>query len=241
MVTKKRESSVSPHDAAFSGAAILFGMRRLLPVSLFIIPFGVAFGVAAIEQGLGPVQTTMMSFFVFTATAQFAALDFLSEPVAFVSLLLVVLVLNGRHVIMGAALSRWINRLPLGKRLTSLALLSDANFADAQPVLQKGETDSGVLLGGGLMLWLTWVGSTALGAFSGDLLGDTDAYGFGAIMVCFFAATTVKMLQGSSGLILPTIAAMAVSASTISFLPMGWNIIIAALIGGSLAAIRHAK
>lgn len=84
-------SSASPDDVALSGTAVLRGMRRLMPVSLFVIPFGVAFGIAAVEQGLSPVQATAMSFVVFTATAHFAALDFLNEPIAFVSLFFVVL------------------------------------------------------------------------------------------------------------------------------------------------------
>lgn len=239
MVINKKNSFGPPDDVMLSGTAILRGMRRLLPVSLFVIPFGVAFGIAAIEQGLGPVQATAMSLLVFTATAQFAALDFLFEPVAFVSLFFVVLALSGRHVIMGAALSHWINSLPFAKRIATLALLSDANFADAQSTFQKGETDLGVLLGGGLMLWLTWVGSTALGAFGGDLLGDTNAYGFGAVMLCFFAATAVEMLRGSSGLVLPTVTAMTVSAITLPFLPTGWNIILAAVVGGMLAVMFH--
>ncbi len=241
MVRNSKNTSSPPDIATLSGAAILRGMHRLLPISLFVIPLGVAFGVTAIEQGLGPVQATAMSLFVFTAAAQFAALDLLNEPVAFVSLFFVILALSGRHVIMGAALSRWINTLPFVKRIVTLALLSDANFADSQPLLHKGETDLGVLLGGGLMLWLTWVGSTALGAFGGDLLGDTNAYGFGAVMLCFFAATCVGMLRRSTGLVLPTITAMFVSAITLPLLPAGWNIIIAAIFGGAMAVMFHAE
>ncbi len=241
MVIGDNRSSTSPDDVALTGAAVLRGMRRLLPVSLFVVPFGVAFGVSAIDHGVGPVQATLMSLLVFTATAQFAALEFLNEPVAFGSLFLVVLALSGRHVVMGAALSRWVNRLPVAKRLATLTLLSDANFADTQPLLQKGESDLGVLLGGGAIMWIAWTASTALGAFGGDLLGDTDAYGFGAVMMCFFAATVVGKLRFSSGLVLPTAAAMAVSAITLPLMPTGWNIILAAVIGGSLAAVFHAE
>ena len=241
MVTNGNKPTASPRDAALSGTAILRGMRRLLPVSVFVVPFGVAFGVSAIDHGLGPLQATVMSLLVFTATAQFAALDFLNEPVAFGSLFLVVLALSARHVIMGAALSGWINRLPLVKRLATLTLLSDANFADTQPLLQKGERDLGVLLGGGLIMWFAWTASTALGAFGGNLLGDTDAYGFGAVMVCFFAATAVGMLRASSGLVLPTAIASGLSALTLPLLPTGWNIILAALAGGVLAAVFHAE
>lgn len=224
-----------------SWAGVLRGMARLLPICLFVVPFGIAFGIAATEGGIGPVQATAMSAFVFTATAQFAALDFLQEPVAYFSLGLVALALSGRHLIMGAALAQWINRLPAGKRFVVLMFLSDANFADTQMLLQRGETDLGPLLGGGLMLWITWVGSTAAGAFGGNLLGNTEAFGFGVVMLCFFAATAFGMVRSTLSLLLPVIVAVVASAITLPYLPNGWNIILAALLGGGVAALRHAE
>nr|WP_319384143.1 AzlC family ABC transporter permease [uncultured Roseibium sp.] len=224
-----------------SMSGVLRGMTRLLPICLFVIPFGIAFGIAATDSGISPIKATLMSSFVFTATAQFAALDFLQDPVAFFSLGLVALALSGRHLIMGAALARWVNRLPAGKRFLTLMFLSDANFADMQTLLQRGETDLGPLLGGGLMLWITWGGSTAAGAFGGNLLGDTDAYGFGVVMLCFFAATAFGMVRSTPSLLLPVIVAIGASVTTLPYLPNGWNIILAALLGGSVAAMRHAE
>jgi len=230
-----------PQSVSFSAGGILRGMRRLVPVSLFVIPFGVAFGIAGTEQGLSPLQATAMSAFVFTATGQFAALDFLGEPIAFVSLGFVTLALSGRHVIMGVALSRWVNRLPIGKRIATLAFLSDANFADSLPLFQRGNSDVGTLLGGGVMLWLTWIFGTALGAFGGDLIGDTDALGFGAVMLSFFAATVAGMLRVSPSLIVPVLVAMIVSVVALPLLPTGWNIILAAIVGGTSAVIFVAQ
>lgn len=225
----------------FTRAGVLKGMKRLLPVSLFVVPFGIAYGVAATEQGLGPFQATAMSGLVFTATAQFAALDFLEEPIAFFSLGLVVLALSGRHIIMSAALSKWINQLSVKRRLVILAFLSDANFADFQTSLQRGEYDLGIFLGGGLMLWLAWVGSTAAGAFGGDLIGNTDHLGFDVVMICFFAATVFGAVRSSTKMFLPVVAAMAVSAMTYPILPTGWNIIFAAMVGGAVAVVRNAE
>jgi predicted branched-subunit amino acid permease len=219
----------------------LLGMRRLIPVSLFVIPFGIAFGIAAVEAGLAPVQATLASALVFTATAQFASLEFLSEPVAFVSLALVVLALSSRHVVMSAALSPWINRLPRFRRFLVLATLSDANFADALPDLQSGQDDLGRLFGGGVMLWVTWVASTAAGAWGGNVLGNTDAYGFSVVMVCFFAATVAGQVQLKTRLLGPVIAAVGIAVLTLPVLPTGWNIIVAAVAGGAVSVWRHAE
>lgn len=239
MVRNSNSLDLQQKSVSLTAPGIFLGARRLAPICLFVAPFGIAFGIAATENGLGPIQATVMSALVFTATAQFAALDFMNDPIALFSLGLVVLALSGRHIVMGAALSRWINRLSLGQRLITLSVLSDANFADAQRSLQHGGADLGPLFGGGLALWSTWVASTALGAFGGNILGDTEAYGFGAVMLCFFAATVTGMVRASKGLILPVVVSMAVSALTLPYLPTGWNIILAALVGGTIAAIRN--
>ncbi|MEL6236089.1 MAG: AzlC family ABC transporter permease [Pseudomonadota bacterium] len=216
------------------------GLRQLLPISLFVVPFGLAFGIAATEQGLGALQATVMSVLVFTAVAQFAALEFLTEPVAYVSLGLVVLALSARNIILGATLARWINPLPPGKRLLTLAFLTDANFSVAHSDLQRGETDLGPFLGGGIALWTAWVAGTALGAY-GDLIGNAEAFGVSAAMPCFFAATVVGTLRSTSGLMVPVACAIAVSALTYPVLPTGWNIILAALVGGALSLLTNDK
>ncbi len=216
-------------------------MKQLIPICIFVFSYGIAFGVAATEHGLEPYQAILMSAFVFTATAQFAALDFLTEPVAFLSLAFVTLALGGRHIIMSAALSRWINQLPKGKRFTTLFFLSDPNFAVSQSMLQTGEREIGPLLGGGVLLWLTWVTSTALGSLGSGIVGNTEVYGFSVIMPCFFAATATNIVRGSAHLMLPVSVAMAIAVASYSFLPLGWNIILAAVVGGCISALSYGE
>ena len=218
---------------------VRLGAKRLLPLALFVVPFGIAFGVAAVEQGMSAPQAVAMSALVFSGTAQFAALDFWQDPIAFLSLALVALALNGRHIIMGAALSPWLNRLAIGKRLAIVGLLSDVNFADSHGVLKSGENDLGPLLGGGIALWITWVAGTAIGALGGSFLGDPETYGIDVVMVCFFAAAAAGHLRTASNAA-PIIIAALVAASTAGWLPLGWNIILGALAGALTSLLRNA-
>ena len=73
------------------------------------------------------------------------------------------------------------------------------------------------------------------------MLGDTDALGVGAIMVCFFASTVFGMARKGPRLIPSIGAAMAVSVIAGSVLPDGWGIILAAIIGGFTAVIFDAS
>lgn len=220
---------------------VLRGARRLFPVSLFVLPFGLAFGVAAVQTGMTPVQATAMSAMAFSGAAQFATLDFVGTAGAVSSLALVVLALNLRHVIMGAALSPWVNRMPLGRRVMALAFLSDANFADTQPALREGERDLGRLVGGGLMFWLAWVAGTMIGASGGAAIGDPATFGVDVVMSCFFAAVVIGMLAGKEdrwSALIPAGIAVAVSFTTLGVLPVGWNVIAGALAGGTVAACQ---
>lgn len=233
---------IPPEDRgiALTGRGILRGALRLAPISVFVIPFGVGFGVAAIENGLSALQAMVMSALVFSGAAQFASLDFWPDPVDLVSLALVMFAVNARHIMTGAALSPWLNQLPLRARWSALAFLSDPNFADSRPAFQSGEKDAGILLGGGLILWLNWVFGTALGAIAGARIGDLHAYGFDVVMVCFFAASITGRLNQRSAII-PAVLASGIAVATLNWLPAGWNIIVAALAGGIWGVVVNDK
>ena len=214
------------------------GVRRTFPIAVFVVPFGIAFGAAAVEAGLPGFQAIAMSALAFSGAAQFAALDFWPEPIALGSLALVALALNARHVIMGAALSPWLNRLPLRQRLLSLSFLSDVNFADSQPAFQAGERDVGILLGGGLILWANWVSGTALGATAGSLIGNPARFGIDVVMACFFAAVVAGQCRNRV-MILPALVSAAIAVMSLPWMPAGWNVILAALVGGLVAMVVH--
>lgn len=51
------------------------GFKQLTPISLFVVVFGAAFGLAAIQVGLSNSATLSMSAFVFAGASQFATLE----------------------------------------------------------------------------------------------------------------------------------------------------------------------
>lgn len=236
----QNESSSESTQITLSWMGIWRGIRRLGPIAIFVIPFGVGFGVAAVEQGMSVIQAVTMSALVFSGAAQFASLDFWPNPIGFVSIALVMFAVNARHIVTGAALSPWLNQLPLRTRWAALAFLSDPNFADSHSAFQSGEKDASILLGGGLVIWVTWVCGTALGAFAGASIGNLETYGFDVVMVCFFAANITGRLKNLSGII-PAIIGAAIAVLTLGWFPAGWNIIFAAIAGGLWGVITYAK
>jgi len=219
------------------------GIRKLSGLALFVIPFGMAFGVAAIERGLSITQAATMSALVFSGAAQFASLDLWSSASA-LSLMLVALAVSARHILLGASLSPWINKLGRRRRLPALAMLSDPNFADSFNAFQKGERDIGRLVGGGLVLWAAWVAGTLLGAVAGEQFADLERFGIDVLMPCYFAALVIAHWRNEwAGLmtVLPALAAGSVAISGTFLLPAGWAVVAAALAGGAVAGLMHGR
>lgn len=214
------------------------GFCDLLPVAVFSLPFGLAFGAAAVEAGLPPEKVVALSVLVFSGAAQFATLDFVGPDVAWASLSLIVLAVSARHIVMGAALSGWLNALPRGQRFATVAWLSDPNFARSHPRLRDGASEVGLLLGGGLALWVNWVAGTVVGALAGDIIGDVSRFGFDVVMVAFFAAMVAGAVRGPA-LALSVLASVLCVVVTHDNLPAGWAVLLAALVGAALSLVRR--
>ena len=222
----------------FTANGVWRGCVEIAPIAAFVIPFGIAFGVAASAKGLPPEISIFMSVAIYAGASQFAALDLWHAPLPLVTLALTVLAVNARHILLGAALAPWLLQIPIVRRLSALLLLSDANFAQAMSARDRGETDAGILFGSDLLMWITWIVGTSIGVLAGSLLGDLSRFGFDAVMVTYFAAVVIGQWKGPADLI-PWIAAAAVALIGAKLLPAGWHIIAGALAGGIVGAWRH--
>jgi 4-azaleucine resistance transporter AzlC len=213
-------------------------MVDIAPLAAFVVPFGIAFGVAASAKGMPPDISIFMSVAIFAGASQFAALDLWHAPLPLATLALTVLAVNARLILLGAALAPWLLKVPVMRRLAALLVLNDSNFAYAMAAHARGETDAGILLGSGLLMWAMWAASTAAGAVAGSLLGDLSRFGLDAVMVAYFAAIVVGQWKGRPDLA-PFAAAAAVAVAATYVLPTGWHIVAGALAGGLVGVWRH--
>ncbi len=221
-----------------STKGILRGAWEMAALATFVIPFGIAFGVAAIEAGLSGGQAIFMSATVFAAAAQFAALDIWGASIPLIPLILVAFAVNARHLLMSAALFSWLRDLPWSKRVSSMLVLSDANFASGLSAYNSGERDLGVFIGGGIALWLAWVAGTAGGIAFGDQIGDPRTYALDVVMIAFFAALLAGTWKGGLTF-MPWLAAALVALAADWWGPANWHVIAGAIAGGVVGGLRN--
>ncbi len=216
------------------------GFRALLPLSVFVTLFGAAFGLAAVQGGLGSGLILSMSALVFAGASQFAALELWGERVPLFTLMITVFAINARHLLMGATLFPWLRELPPAKRYGVMLVASDANWALAMQAFNRREPGLGLLLGGGLALWAFWLLGTWLGMIFAGAIADPRALGLDMVMGCFLLAMVVS---GEKNLRLLAIWGVAAIVSLLAYfyLPENTHVVLGALAGGVAGVLLPEK
>jgi len=216
------------------------GFKQLVPISVFVILFGAAFGLAATQSGLDEGLTAAMSTLVFAGASQFAALELWGPQVPIVTLLITVFAVNARHLLMGATLYPWLRHLSPARRYGVMLVVSDANWALSLQAFNRGQAGIGLLLGGGLALWSFWVFGTLLGIYFGGAIHDPKSLGLDMVMGCFLLA---MVAGGEKNLRTLTIWIVAAGASLLAYwyLPANSHVVVGALAGGAVGTLRLEK
>ncbi|WP_432470538.1 AzlC family ABC transporter permease [Amphritea sp. HPY] len=212
------------------------GFKQLVPISFFVIIFGLAFGLAATQVGLANFSIIAMSTLVFAGASQFAALELWGAEVAVIPLAVTVFAINARHLLMGATLYPWLRHLPPAKRYGVMLVATDANWAMSMQAFTRGEPAMGLLFGGGLALWSFWILGTWLGIYFGSAIQDPVSLGLDMVMGCFLLAMVVGGQKDLRIFIIWIVAAVS-SLMAYWYLPANSHVVVGALAGGVLGAV----
>jgi 4-azaleucine resistance transporter AzlC len=201
-----------------------------------MVMFGVAFGALAAQRGLSLLEATLMSALVYAGASQFVALEMWAETAMLAGIVVLGLVtatVNMRFILMTAALRPWFGSLPISQSYPALFTVTDPGWLIAMTYHAKGGRDAGVLVGGGLVFWLLWVGSTIPGYLLGSLVQNQKAFGLDVIMPAFFVVMLVPLWSGLRRAI-PWAVAGAVALLIAALIP-GWWFILAGSVAGAIA------
>lgn len=204
---------------------------RLLPISLFVVAFGAAFGLAAVQKGIVPLEATLMSVLVFAGASQFAALELWGDQVALLPLMAITFAINSRHLLMGASLYPMLRQMPVAPRYGILLVLTDANWAVAAQDYQNGRRNLEVILGGGVVLWVAWLIGTLLGVYFGGLLQDPKSLGLDMVLGCFLFSMALGGRKNPRVLVAWVVAGAAAMVAY-WWLPPHTHVVVGALAGG---------
>jgi 4-azaleucine resistance transporter AzlC len=222
----------------FTLAGALAGARTCVPIAISGSAIGLVFGTLAGQAGLGSGEAALMSVLVFSGAAQFVVLGLWASPLPVATIALTTLVIGLRHVLMGAALGPVFSKLPRLKAYGSVFFMADENWALTMSEFSKGRRDGAFLLGGGLLMFLAWSGSTFVGGTFGGAVEDPARWGLDFAFTAVFLALIAGMWKGRSDLLPWTVAAV-VAVAAHHWLPGQWYILLGGLTGSLAGVVRR--
>jgi 4-azaleucine resistance transporter AzlC len=211
------------------------GVRAAAPLAIAVGGFGISFGVLARAADMGVLSPIVMSLATFAGSAQFAAVSIREAGGTVAAAVTAAILLNARYGPIGVSVAPSLKGGRLSRFLHA-QLVVDESWALA--ARGDGRFDHHVLVGAGLTLYVAWVAGTAIGALSGDALGDPAALGLDAAFPALFLALLVPQLRSRESRGAAVVGA-AVALALTPFAPPGVPIICASV--GCLLGLRTGR
>jgi 4-azaleucine resistance transporter AzlC len=168
------------------------GIRAAIAVAATVWFFGASFGLLARASGMGVLAPLVLSATTFAGSAQFALTSILGAGSGVAAAIVAAVLLNARYAPISISVARLFHG-PRLRRLVESQLIVDESWALASR--GEGRFDRRILLGAGLLLYVSWVSGTAVGVLAGDSLGDPKSLGLDGAFPALFLALLVPQLR----------------------------------------------
>jgi 4-azaleucine resistance transporter AzlC len=222
----------------------LAGVRAEMPILVGVVPFGLIYGVLALEAGLPPSAAQAMSVIIFAGSAQFISTQMFAAGAPGLVIALTVMVVNLRHLLYSASLAPYVLHLRPAWRWLLAYLLTDEAYAvtithytTKEPGSVDASEDASVaswlgnrhwfFLGSALALWCSWQLSTAGGILLGAVIPSGWSLDFAVALT--FLALLLPFLKDRPSLGAALVAG--VTAVLAYGLPYKLGLVLAALVG----------
>ncbi|HEX2509276.1 MAG TPA: AzlC family ABC transporter permease [Microvirga sp.] len=205
------------------------GLKDIAPAAVAAVPIGLLFGAMAVAQGLSPAEATLMSVLVFAGGAQFAAIESWASPAPVAALVFGTLLINARHVLMGASLAPKM-RASRTQKLLGFFFLTDELWALAERRSLDRPVTAAYWFAMAAVLPVAWIVSTALGAVLGSVLGSPERLGADFAFTALFIGLIAGF--GRSRVTIVTVAVGATVAALVhALVGAPWHVASGALAG----------
>ena len=208
----------------------LKGIIDVSPLMIPVVPFGLIFGVLAIDVGFTPLQAMGMSLIVFGGASQIVLLQLFSGGASSLVIISSVGAVNSRHLLYGAVVSEHLSDLKLIWKIIISYFLIDQAFAISNEYFKKNKERSRYfhLVGGGAACWIIWQSTTLLGIILGSAIPEKLGLSFAVPLT--FLALLVNDFRKFINLVV-IIVSGSVATLGYNFIPFKAYVIFAALAG----------
>lgn len=191
-----------------SGAAVTLqsARRRLVvdSVGIWVIAIivGGIFGFTARQGGLSLLEAIAFSSILFAGASQFAALGLLAVNTPWPSIVLLVWLLNARHLLYSASVAPYTAQLSRRLRAGLAYLLTDEAFAlTTAHIARLGRIDVPAAWYAGLTIFVPWNGATIAGWLAGAALPNPALFGLDVVFAAAMAGLAIGLVKDRAALL----------------------------------------
>jgi len=213
-----------------SRAAFLDGARDVAGLAPGVAIFGLSFGALVRERGIDPLAGAASSAIVGAGAGQTAFIEVAAVGGTIAIAVLSALVVNARFALYSAALAPMFARFERRWRWGLAYLISDQTvglYGRGQERWSEPALQQYYMLGVTVPMRGAWVGGTVAGVLLGPVV--PGAWQIGFIVPLMFIALAIPSIRGLPELVAGVTGLVAVLA--LKDLPLGLNIVAAALLG----------
>ena len=214
----------------------LKGIIDVSPLMIPVVPFGLIFGVLAIDVGFTPLETMGMSLIVFGGASQIVLLQLFSGGASSLVIISSVGAVNSRHLLYGAVVSEHLSDLKIVWKILISYFLVDQAFASSNEYLKKNDNKNKYyhLVGGGVTCWVIWQTTTYFGIVLGSFIPEKLGLSFAVPLT--FLALLVNDFRKFTNFIVIIVSGL-VATLGYNYIPFKAYAIIAGLTGLLVAVI----
>jgi 4-azaleucine resistance transporter AzlC len=164
--------------------------------ALAAVPIGFLFGAVATTKGLSTVEVFLMSASVFAGGAQFAAIEQWTKPAPILALAFGTLLINARHILMGASLAPKTGLFVPWQRFFGFFAMADENWALSERRAGVAKLTPAYYFAMTVAFYVNWLIWSTAGTIIGPWLGDPARFGADFAFTALFIGLIAGFWKG---------------------------------------------
>lgn len=208
------------------------GLKSAIPCMIGVVPFGLAYSILAVKNGLTLPQTVFMSLIVFAGSAQFMAVEMIGNHISSAMIIISTILINLRHLLMGISLTQHLKNVK-SKHLALISFgMADETYAVSINEFNENKDKPNkhyFYIGVALGMYVVWALSTVVGSILGQYINDPLAWGLDYAMPATFACIIIPQIKNFEYIMVVIVSAV-VTVLGYMYLPGKWYIIVATLV-----------
>lgn len=179
----------------------LYAFRRTVPIMLGFFPLGIAYGVLMESIGYNAWWSGLVSLTVLAGSLQFLMVSFFTASTPLVTVALLALLLNSRHIFYGISFVEKFRSFGKGSRAFLIYSLSDESYSlHCAHEPQEGINEKWAHLLTGFFVMFYWVVFSILGGLVGSAI-TFDTTGIDFSLTALFVVILIDQMRGAKTLL----------------------------------------